>query len=254
MIEQDEILAGIHAVTEALIAKRRHIIEIYYGGGKIVSPRITKTLEMAYEQGIAILEVPVSQLEKIAQTSLHQMIAARVSTYPFFSNNTVDLLDIAARQNTSPFILFLDGIQDVHNLGAILRTALCMGVDGVVIPKDRAATATPAVSRISAGALEHIRLVEVTNLAREINAVKEKGVWITGLLISGTMEIANGNYTVPTGIVMGSEEKGIRSLVQRQCDFLCNIPQIKELNSMNVSVATAMILYEVMRQRRYVIY
>ena len=249
MKKQTDMIAGIHSITEAFRAHRRDVLELYVAK-KEPSHRLIPILRMAEERKTPIFFLPKDQLEKKSGTTSHQMIAAKVSAYPFFSADARDLLSVSTQKESAPFLLFLDGIQDPHNLGAIIRTAFCMGVDGVVIPKDRAATETPTVSRISAGALEHIRLVEVTNLARSIEEIQKEGVWATGLMASSPTMLADGNYAAASAIVMGSEEKGIRPLVQKQCDYLCSIPQAGNLDSMNVSVATAIALYEVVRQRR----
>jgi 23S rRNA (guanosine2251-2'-O)-methyltransferase len=146
-------------------------------------------------------------------------------------------------------ILILDQIQDPQNLGALLRTALCAGVDQVIVPKDRAAGATPAVSRASAGALEHIRMSQVVNLANIIQELKERGLWVFGLDRDGRVSIYSTDFSVPMALVIGGEGKGIRPLIKKSCDDLIFIPQAALLNSLNASAAGAVVLYEAFRQR-----
>jgi 23S rRNA (guanosine2251-2'-O)-methyltransferase len=172
---------------------------------------------------------------------------ARVTAYPL--TDTADLLGKVASGERLPFFLLLDQIVDPHNLGAIIRTALCAGIDGVIIPKDRSAFPTPAVSRISAGALEHVRVAQVNNLARFIKTLKDQHVWIVGLDQNAGHSIYAADLTGATGLVVGGEEKGIRPLVKKKCDLLISIPQSGPLGSLNASVAGAIAIYELYRQR-----
>ncbi|UCF91775.1 MAG: 23S rRNA (guanosine(2251)-2'-O)-methyltransferase RlmB [Desulfobacterales bacterium] len=158
-------------------------------------------------------------------------------------------MDPISAVNADPFLLLLDGILDPHNLGAIIRTALCAGVHGVIIPRDRAASPTPAVSKASAGALEHVRLIQVTNLVRTVQALKEKGLWIYGLDRSGEHSIFASDLTGPLALVIGGEQRGIRPLVKKNCDLVVAIPQVGPMNSLNASVAAAVAMFETFRQR-----
>jgi 23S rRNA (guanosine2251-2'-O)-methyltransferase len=144
----------------------------------------------------------------------------------------------------------LDNILDPQNLGAIIRTALCVGIDGVIMPKDRSAPISPAVSRASAGALEHIRLSRVTNLVQTIKQCKKSGLWIMGLDKGAEQCLYDGDMTGSLAIVLGGEQKGIRPLVKKHCDFLVAIPQLGAVDSLNVSVAAAVAMYEALRQRQ----
>ena len=139
---------------------------------------------------------------------------------------------------------------DPHNLGALVRTALCVGVEGIIIPKDRSVPPTPSVSKASAGAMEHIRLARVTNMVNTIKALKKKGLWIAGMEKTSNTSIFSSDLTGPIAIVIGGEEKGMRLLVKKHCDFLMSIPQTGPVNSLNASVAGAIAMYEVYRQRR----
>jgi 23S rRNA (guanosine2251-2'-O)-methyltransferase len=157
-------------------------------------------------------------------------------------------LETVGRSEGDP-ILALDHIVDPHNLGAVLRTALCSGVAAVLIPKDRSAPPTPVVSKISAGALEHIQLVQVTNLARSLELLKSMGLWVVGLDRDAEHRVFGLDLDMPLVLVVGGEEKGIRPLVRKACDILVSIPQSGPLDSLNASVAAAIALYEICRQR-----
>jgi 23S rRNA (guanosine2251-2'-O)-methyltransferase len=172
---------------------------------------------------------------------------ARVTAYPLA--DTADLLGTVLSGTRPPFFLLLDQIVDPHNLGAIIRTGLCAGIDGVIIPKDRSAYPTPAVSRISAGALEYMRVAQVNNMVRFVRALKDQDVWIVGLDQNAGQPIYGTDLTGAVGLVVGGEEKGIRPLVKRNCDFLISIPQCGPVGSLNASVAAAIAMYELYRQR-----
>ena len=160
------------------------------------------------------------------------------------------MLDNIQGGKSDPFLLLLDNIMDPNNLGALIRTALCVGVNGVIIPKDRSAQPTPTVSKVSAGALEHISLSRVTNMANTIKMLKENGLWIAGMDKISTESIFTCDMKAFSAIVIGGEEKGIRPLVKKQCDMLLSIPQTGPLDSLNASAAGAVVMYEAFRQRR----
>ena len=183
----------------------------------------------------------------LAASNHHQGIAARVSPYQYC--DVQEILSAGGGQAQAAFLLVLDSIVDPHNLGAMLRTALCAGVDGVVIPKDRSAAATPVVSRISAGALEHILLARATNLARTLQMLKTCGLWIVGLAGRAHADVYGLDLKEPLAMVIGGEEKGLRPLLKKQCDFIGAIPMAGPLDSLNASAAAAVALYEVRRQR-----
>ena len=241
-----ELLFGIHPLYEVLRANRREVHEVYLAQNK-PSARISMLSAVAHSKGIPILTLKTSKLEALVGSNAHQGIAARVSFYPLepFS----DLWQSTVDRKGKPFWLLLDNILDPQNLGAILRTALCVGVDAVVIPKDRSASPTPAVSKASAGALEHVRLTRVTNLVRTLKQLKEKGMWIIGLDKKANQSVYATDLTGSIGLLIGGEQKGIRPLVKKQSDFLVSIPQRGPLDSLNASVAGAVIMYEALRQR-----
>jgi 23S rRNA (guanosine2251-2'-O)-methyltransferase len=242
-----EVLFGINPVFEALKARRRDIFKIYISKEKI-SKRLDKVVAFAESLKIPIKRSNPLYLRSISGTNRHQGIGARTSPYPFVKMS--DMLDGIREIGSNPLFLLLDNMMDPHNLGALARTALCSGVDGIVIPKDRSAVPTPTVAKASAGAIEHIRIVRVINMVNTIKALKENGVWIAGMDKTSDTSIYSCELTGSTAIVVGGEESGIRFLVKKQCDFLISIPQTGPIDSLNASVAGAVVMYEAFRQRR----
>jgi 23S rRNA (guanosine2251-2'-O)-methyltransferase len=238
-----EILYGVHPVLEALRAGRRHWVEICVAAGK-GSSRLSPVLDEARGRQVPVREVSDRELAALTRASNHQGVAARVGPYPYDGPP-----ESFRAEGQSPFWLLLDGVVDPRNLGAMLRTALGAGVEGVVIAKDRSASATSAVSRASAGALEHVKLVRVTNLNRTIEAMKSDGLWIAGLDADGERLLFEADLSGPLGLVVGGEGRGLRPLVRRNCDFLIRIPQSGPVDSLNASTAGAVALYEAVRQR-----
>ena len=241
-----EILYGFHPVYEALRAGRRTFHEIYISK-QTHARRIERIRLEADRKNILLKNVSPEKLQAIGGTVSHQGVLAKVTAYPLAG--TADLLGTALSGARPPFFLLLDHIVDPHNLGAIIRTALCAGIDGVIIPKDRSAYPTPAVSRISAGALEYMRVAQVNNMARFVKTLKDHDVWIVGLDQNAGQPIYGTDLTGAIGLVVGGEEKGIRPLVKRNCDFLISIPQCGPVGSLNASVAGAIAMYESYRQR-----
>jgi len=243
-----EVLYGMHPVTEALAARRRRILEIFVASGKTAG-REAMLREHALKEGIPLKEIPRFQLNQLAQTRSTQGIAARTTPYPVC--DVGDLLKERRSGEPPFFFLVVDGVLDPQNLGALIRTGVCLGITGIVVPKDRCAPPTPAVSRASAGALEHVRMARVTNLVRFLKAFKERDVWIYGLDPGAKRPVFSVDLNGPVALVVGGEEKGIRSLVKRACDVLVSIPQKDTLNSMNVSVAGGIAMYAVFHQRMH---
>lgn len=241
-----EILYGIHPVFEALKAGRRDFYEVYIAKDK-TSKRIDKLLAIAESMKVPVERVEPLTLKSMTGTDLHQGLGARTGPFPI--SEISDIFDGVQTDDENHLLLLLDNIMDPHNLGALIRTALCVGVDGIIIPKDRSVPPTPAVSKASAGALEHIRLVRVTNMVNTIKDLKEKGLWIAGMEKTSDKSIFFSDLTGPVAIVIGGEEKGMRPLVKKHCDFLMSIPQTGQVNSLNASVAGAVVMYEAFRQR-----
>ena len=243
-----EILYGHHPVSEALKAGRRTISEIWLARDKS-SRRLNQIVKRAHSSGTPLQRVSTPRLTDLAGSARHQGVCARVSGFPYVGLD--DVMGGKEADRSSPVcLLLLDSIQDPHNLGALIRTAYCAGIDGVVIPKDRSAASTPDVSRISAGALEHTRLVRATNLVKVISALKSRGLWVAGLDRDGGDTLFSMDFKVPLAIVVGSEEKGLRPLVKKSCDMLVGIPQTGDVDSLNASVAGGIVMYEVFRQRQ----
>jgi len=243
-----ENLYGIHAVREALLAGRRRIHQIYIEE-KRASKRIRELIMLAESNRISIRYVSSETIRSILKVDNHQGIGAKVSHYPFVDMNR--LLAIFEEDATAPILLLLDHIVDPQNMGGLIRTASCVGMHGVIIPKDRSASPTPTVSKASAGALEHISITQVTNLVRTIQALQEKGVWVIGLDQTAESPIFFSDIAGPVALVVGGEEKGIRSLVKKNCDMLVSIPQTGPVDSLNSSAAGAVAMYEIYRQRQY---
>lgn len=240
-----EILFGIHPVLEAMKAGRRKISEIYLAKEKN-SQRLENIVSFAESLNIPIKRLATQQLTSLTASSSHQGLAAKAQSYPIADIN--EIFSMIESQKTCPLLL-LDSIEDTQNLGALIRSALCAGISGIIIPKDRAAAPTPAVSKASAGALESVLLVQVTNMVSTIQELKERGLWIMGMDGSAKTSLFDTDLSGALGIVIGSETSGIRPLVKRHCDMLISIPQAGNFNSLNASAAGAVVMYEAFRQR-----
>jgi len=244
---KDEILFGFHSVYEALRAGRRRFKAVLLSDRR-QDPRVEKTETLTLEKQIPIKRVTAETLDRITQDSHHQGIAAEVSRFPVGDSRLL-LREISDRQ--APFfILFAESIEDPHNLGALIRTALCAGVDYIVIPKDRSALPSPGVSRSSAGAMEHAGIFQVTNAASLLRSLKDSGAWISGLDAGGDRDIFHADFTGNLVLVVGGEHKGIRPVVRKECDFIVSIPISGRVNSLNASVAGGIAMYEALRQRQ----
>lgn len=243
---ESEIIYGIHPVFEALQAGRRKFHEIYLAR-EAHWRRFSTIADIAASKNIPLNKIGLSRLGRISETDHHQGIGARVSPYPL--EKITDILDRDRPGTGPPFFIILDNVMDPHNLGAIIRSALAVDVDGIIIPKDRAVGPTPAVSKASAGMLEHARLSRVTNIVATVNMMKEKGLWLFGLDSAADQSLFDSDLSGAAAVIIGGEEKGIRPLVKKNCDVLLSIPQSKRVESLNASVAAAVAMYEVFRQR-----
>ncbi|MBW1698339.1 MAG: 23S rRNA (guanosine(2251)-2'-O)-methyltransferase RlmB [Deltaproteobacteria bacterium] len=241
-----DVLYGIHSVREAIKAGRRKIFKVYVSERR-TSKRIDTTVGLAESRNISVQRVSPETLRRTAGVEHHQGICATVSAYPFVEISQI--LNSFYSEPNPPAVLLVDHMVDPQNLGALIRTALCVGMGAVFIPRDRSASPTAAVSKASAGALEHIRMCKVTNMIHAIRTLKHRGLWIVGLDHAAEASIYTTDLKVPLGMVVGGEEKGIRSLVKRHCDILVSIPQAHTVNSLNASVAGAVAMYEMFRQR-----
>ena len=240
-------LTGIHAVREALEAGSAFDRIVIAKGRQ--DTRVEEIVQLARGQGIAVRFEDRGQLDRLANTRDHQGVVAMVA-----ARAPATLEDIIAHANQAKgqqgLIVLLDGVEDPHNLGAIVRTALAAGAHGVVIPERRAVGLTDTVARASAGALAHLPVAKVTNLARAMEDLKEAGYWLVGLDEAGEKSYTEVDYTTPTGIIMGGEGSGLHELTRKRCDFVVSLPTTGPVKSLNVSVATGVVLFEALRQRR----
>jgi len=237
-----DYLVGYNSVMEALISNRRILYSLSISRDK-KSDRMDKLLQTAEQMNVDIHYENPAKLDSISGMKQHQGIVLKAGSFPYTDLNTI----LSGSRN--PLLLVPDCIEDPRNLGAIIRTAHCVGADGIILPKDRSASPTPLVSKTSAGALEHMNLVQVTNITKTLKALKESGIWIAGLDARGASSLYSQDMTVPLAVVIGGEGKGIRPLVLKNCDFKISIPQKGNIDSLNASVAASVVLYEVLRQR-----
>ena len=235
------IIYGINAVAEALRAGR--VREIRIAGRD--DERVRRILADAAERRVKVTHVTREALERAARDGVHQGVVAEVSSLP-----EVTLESLAARDAGTPLIVVLDGIEDPHNVGAILRSVDAAGATGVVRQSRRAAPLDGAAAKASAGAVHHVAVADVVNIARAVDALKERGVWSVGLDADAETAYYELDLTVPTAIVLGAEGHGLRRLVRERCDFVAAIPMAGHLSSLNVSAAAAIVLFEAVRQRR----
>jgi 23S rRNA (guanosine2251-2'-O)-methyltransferase len=242
-------LTGIHAVREALEAGRAFDRIIIAKGRQ--DTRVEQIVQLARVRNISLRFEDRSQLDRLADSKDHQGIVALVAAR---AAGTLDEILAAANAGTGRgekgLIVLLDGVEDPHNLGAVIRTALAAGAHGVVIPERRAAGLTDTVARASAGALSHLPVAKVTNLARTMEELKETGYWLVGLDEQAEKTYTELDYTSPLGIVLGGEGKGLHDLTRKRCDFVVSLPTVGPVKSLNVSVAAGVVLFEVLRQRR----
>lgn len=242
---QDQV-EGRNAVLE-LLESGRDINKIFISNGE-KHGSILKIIAMAKERKILISEIEKNKINQIAQTENHQGVIAIVP--PFNYCEVEDILEVAKQKNEMPFILILDGIEDPHNLGSIIRTAETAGVHGIIIPKRRAASVNSTVSKVSAGAVEYMKIARINNLNETIRYLKKQGIWICGTDINTNIFYTKQDYKMPLAIVIGSEGFGISRLVKENCDFLVKIPMKGKISSLNASVSAGIIMYEVVRQRK----
>jgi 23S rRNA (guanosine2251-2'-O)-methyltransferase len=239
-------ITGIHAVREALEAGRAFDRVVIAKGRQ--DSRVNEIVQLARGRDIPVRFEDRGQLDRLANSKDHQGVVALAA-----ATAAATLEDILARANGSRgqigLIVLLDGVEDPHNLGAIVRTALAAGAHGVVIPERRAAGLTDTVARASAGALAHLPVAKVTNLVRSMEELKEAGYWLVGLDEHADKSYTEVDYTSPTGVVLGGEGKGLHELTRKCCDFMVSLPTVGPVKSLNVSVAAGVVLFEARRQR-----
>lgn len=247
--EQKEIyndqVEGRNAVIE-LLESGKDINKILVTKGERHGS-IHKIISMAKENKIILVEKEKRQMEEIAQTENYQGVIAMVPPYEYCEIG--DIFEEAKTRGEEPFVLILDGIEDPHNLGSIIRTAETAGVHGIIIPKRRSATVNSTVNKVSAGAVQHIKVARVTNITDAIEILKKEGLWICGTDIHTTTNYYEQDLTGAIGIVIGNEGKGISQKVKKNCDFLVKIPMKGKVTSLNASVSAGIILYDAVKQK-----
>ncbi len=236
---------GRNSVLE-LLESGKDINKIFISKGERHGS-INKIISKAKERRIIIVEKEKNKMKEMAQTPNYQGVIAVVP--PFDYCEVEDILECAKKRNEEPFILILDGIEDPHNLGSIIRTAETAGVHGIIIPKRRAASVNSTVNKTSAGAVEYMKIARVTNISDTISRLKENGIWICGTDINTDTYYYEQDLTGPIGIVIGNEGSGISNKVKNNCDFLVKIPMKGKITSLNASVSTGIIIYEALKQR-----
>ena len=239
---KENIIVGRNPVTEALRSGReidKLMVSSEEGSMK-------KILALAKERRIPVMKVEKYAIDRIAEGKAHQGVAAYVSAYAYAELE--DIFRVAEERGEDPFIIILDNLEDPHNLGAIMRTAECAGAHGIIIPKRRACGLTEVVAKASAGAIEYMPCVKVTNIAQTIEELKERGIWVAACDMGGT-EYYKADLKGKLAVVIGSEGFGISRLVKEKCDFVVSMPMVGRITSLNASNAAAVIIYEVRKQR-----
>ncbi len=236
----------MNSVLEALKADRK--VRVIHIARDRSDDRLQAILRLAGEKRIKVVRDDKAALDRMASSRFHQGIVAEAEPYRYYS--VEDMLEEAGDRGEEPLLLLLDGVEDPQNLGAIIRTAECLGAHGVVIPKHNACPVTPAVTRASAGASEHLKVAMVTNLVRTIKELKQQGIWIVGTDSEAADSCFDLSFPGPVALVTGGEGSGIRRLVRENCDYMVNIPMRGRVNSLNASVSSAIVLAEIVRQRR----
>lgn len=242
--ENQDYLIGKNPVIEAL-KSNRDINKILIAEGS-QGGQMQQVIGMAKEANVMVQFVPKKKIDQISDGN-HQGVAAQVAAYEYAELD--DLFAAAEKRNETPFFLLLDEIEDPHNLGSIMRTADASGAHGIIIPKRRAVGLTATVAKASTGAIEYIPVVRVTNMARAIDDLKERGIWIAGTDASAKEDYRSMDGTLPLGLVIGSEGKGMGRLIRDKCDFLLSLPMAGKVTSLNASVAASLLMYEVYRKR-----
>ena len=240
-----DVLYGIHAVEEALGARSRSLDHLEVARERH-DQRLQAVIDLARREGISLRFVPREQLDRLARTKAHQGVVAVVAGKSYSALDEI----LAQKKGEHSFIVVLDGVEDPHNLGALIRTADGAGADGVVIPERRSAAVNPTVVKASAGASEHVSIARVVNLGRTLDELKEHNLWTVGLDERGDRSYDELDYRMDCAIVLGAEGHGLHDLVRKKCDYLVSIPMAGKVPSLNVSVAGAVVMYELARQRR----
>ena len=240
-----DVIFGINAVGEALKSRGRGF-EYVGVARERHDHRVQSIIDECRRLGVAVRFVPRQDIDRLTGTASHQGVAAVTSAKTYAELDDI----LSGKRGEHALIVVLDGVEDPHNLGAIIRTADGAGADGVLIPERRAAGVTATVAKASAGAVEHVPIAKITNVARTLEELKSRNVWTVGLDERGPQPYDALDYNMDCALVLGAEGKGLHELVRKKCDFLVSIPMLGKVPSLNVSVATAVVLYEIARQRR----
>lgn len=241
----EDQVEGRNSVTE-LLKSGKDINKLYVQKGE-KHGSINEIIKLAKQNKVVITELDRAKLDQMSESHNHQGVIAIVPPYEYCDVD--EILEYAKSKNESPFILILDGIEDPHNLGSIIRTAECSGVHGIIIPKRRSVQVNATVNKTSAGAAQYVKVVRVNNLTETIKYLKENDVWIYGTDIEGKCYYNEQKYNGGVAIVIGSEGFGMSRLVKENCDFLVKIPMVGKINSLNASVSAGILMYEVFNQR-----
>ena len=244
--QYNDQVEGRNSVLE-LLESGKDINKIYITKGE-KHGSINKIIAIAKQKKVVIVEKEKKQMQQIAQNENYQGVIAIVP--PFEYCEIDDILNLAKQKGEDPFVLLLDGIEDPHNLGSIIRTAEAASVHGIIIPKRRAASVNSTVNKVSAGAVQYMKIARVTNITETIQKLKKEGLWICGTDLKAKNYYNNQDLTGPLGIVIGNEGNGISEKVRKNCDFLVKIPMNGKVNSLNASVSAGIIIYEALNQRK----
>ncbi|MBT3184074.1 MAG: 23S rRNA (guanosine(2251)-2'-O)-methyltransferase RlmB [Nitrospina sp.] len=244
---EQTLIVGINPVREALLASRRHCYKLFVEQGK-TPPRIQAVVKLAQEKQILIEPLPKATFQKKFPNQVHQGLAGYFSHIATLELE--DLIEIALQKTPLPTLVILDGIQDPQNLGAIIRSAETLGIQGLILPKHGSPALNETVAKCSSGAIEHLPITWVTNLTRCIEQLKEAGFWIAGVVPDGEIPCYQYQFNTPSALVIGGEEKGIRPLLKKSCDVTLTIPMQGQLGSLNAASASTVVFYENLRQKK----
>jgi 23S rRNA (guanosine2251-2'-O)-methyltransferase len=239
----------MNPLLEALRAGDRVPTEIVLAEGAR-DERLRELIELARTKSITVKRAPRTTLDRAVGNTNHQGVMARIAAARYAdADDLLGAIGVRVGSKKEPLVVVLDGVEDPRNLGAILRTSECAGVDGVFVPERRAAGLTDAVAKAAAGAMEHVPVSRATNLSRLIEQLKERNVWVVGTVADAAMNYTDWDWTRPSALVLGGEGAGLHRLVREHCDVLVRIPVLGRIQSLNVSVAAGIVLYEALRQR-----
>ncbi len=247
-MSESQLIAGLHSVRTALKHGAGSLLEVWVEGVRKQDRRVREVISMARESGVPVRYVNREQLDEMTAGSNHQGVAAHTQVPSSLDEKALEVL--LSGLGGPPFLLILDGVQDPHNLGACLRSADAAGIHAVIAPKDRSAGLTPTACKVASGAAETVPFIQVTNLSRTLKGLQsEYGIWLVGTAGEADTSLYDADLQGPLGIVMGGEAKGLRRLTRESCDLLVKLPMAGAVESLNVSVAAGICLFEAVRQR-----